>query len=226
MLLRLVDKIKEAEDVTSFIFKPEMAFPWKAGQFLHYTLPHRNFDERGLERYFTIASAPHEQVIYITTRFAKEKGSSFKKALRSLKLNDTTEAVGPDGNFTVDDPNQEMVFIAGGIGITPFRAILLDLEHKKIFPKITLLYSNKTPDFPYIKLLGKLMRLNRNLRIHYFIGPKRINEDSIRKIVENLKKPIFYVSGPGGMVKNLSNQLKEIGVPKEHIKQDLFPGYD
>lgn len=260
MLLTLVEKIKEAEGVISFVFKPEMPFSWKPGQFLHYTLPHRKSDERGFERFFTIASAPYEQVVYITTRLAKEKGSSFKKALSSLKPGETIEAVGPDGNFVVDDPTEELIFIAGGIGVTPFRAILLDFEHKllrsklqsipsgkfdhyfahprsraarysqslnkKISPRVTLLYSNKTENFPYKKLLEKLSKSNPNLKIHYFVDPKRIDENSIRKIVKNLKKPIFYVSGPGGMADSINDQLMKLGAPREHIKKDFFPGYD
>lgn len=226
MLLTLFEKIKEAADTISFVFKPEAPFSWKPGQFLHYTLPHRNPDERGFERYFTIASAPYEKVVYITTRLAKEKGSSFKKALLSLKPGKTIDAVGPDGKFTVDDPTQELVFIAGGIGVTPFRAMLLDFEHKKISPKVTLLYSNKTPDFPYKKLFDNLLKSLPNLKIHYFLNPKKIDENAIKNLFKDLQKPIFYVSGPGGMIDSLSNLLKEMGVPKEHIKKDFFPGYD
>jgi ferredoxin-NADP reductase len=226
MLLIFVKKIKEAKNTISFIFKPEIPFKWKSGQFLHYTLPHRNADDRGIERYFTIASAPFEGIVLITTRLAEEKSSSFKKTLNSLKAGDTIEAVGPDGEFTVDNINQEMIFIAGGIGITPFRSMLLDFEHKKVSPKVTLLYSNKTEDFPYKKLLEGLTKTNPNLKIHYFVHPKRIDESSFKKIVKNLNKPIFYVSGPGGMVKNLTNLLIEIGVPSDHIRKDLFPGYD
>lgn len=225
MQLKLVDKVSEAENVISFVFKPEMPFSWKPGQFLHYTLPHPNPDERDSERYFTIASAPYEQVVMITTRFAKD-GSSFKKALMSLKPGDTIDAVGPDGNFTTDDPGQEMVFVAGGIGITPFRAILLDFIHKNIPSKVILLYANRKPDFIYQKFLDKLVKSNPNFKIHYFVDPNRIDKNSVKKLVKNLKRKIFYVSGPGVMVESLSNLLKETGVAKEHIKKDFFPGYD
>lgn len=223
--LTLVDKKQEATDVTTFVFKPELLFPWKAGQFLHYTLPHLNPDSRGIERYFTIATAPFENYVMITTRFA-EDGSSFKKALKSLKIGGQIEAVGPDGNFTVDDPNQKMVFIAGGIGITPFRSILLDLEHRIQPISVTLLYANKTPDFVYKQELEKIAGKNPSFKIHYFVDPQRIDENSIKKIVKNLQKPIFFVSGPVRMADGLGNLLKEIGVPKSNIKKDFFPGYD
>lgn len=224
MLLTLIEKRKEAEDVTSFIFKPEISFSWKSGQFLHYTLKHKNYDNRGPDRYFTIASAPFEKVVMITTRFAKD-GSSFKKTLKTFQIGDTIEGVAPDGNFTLDDPNQESVFIAGGIGITPFRSILIDLAHRDIPINVTLLYANKTPDFVFKKELEDTAKHNPNLKIHYFVDPKRIDENAIKKTVANLRKKIFYVSGPEPMVESIDELLESLGVPKNHIKNDFFPGY-
>lgn len=225
MLLTLIEKRKEAEDVISFIFKPEIPFSWKPGQFLHYTLKHKNYDSRGPDRYFTIASAPYEQVVQITTRFAKD-GSSFKKALKSFKIKNTIEGVAPDGNFTLDDPNQKSVFIAGGIGITPFRSILLSFVRQNIPIKVTLLYANKTQDFVYKKELEDIAKQNPNLKIHYFVGPKRIDENAIKKTVANLRKKVFFVSGPEPMVENIDELLAKLGVSKNHIKNDFFPGYD
>lgn len=224
MLLTLIEKKKEAEDVISFVFKPEIPFSWKPGQFLHYTLKHKNYDSRGPDRYFTIASAPYEQIVQITTRFAKD-GSSFKKALKSFKIGDTIEGVAPDGNFTVDNPDQKFVFIAGGIGITPFRSILLDFARRDIPINVTLLYANKTPDFVFKKELEDIAKHNPNLKIHYFVDPDRIDTDAIKKTIVNLKKPIFYVSGPEPMVESIDGLLANLGVPKNHIKNDFFPGY-
>ncbi len=225
MQLTLIEKKKEAEDVTSFVFKPEIPFSWKPGQFLHYTLKHKNYDSRGPDRYFTIASAPFEQVVIITTRFAKD-GSSFKKALKSFKIGDHIEGVAPDGNFTLDDPNQKSVFIAGGIGITPFRSILLDFVRKNIPVHVTLLYANKTADFVYKEELKSIAKQNPNLKIHFIAGPKRIAGNTVKKTVANLKRPIFYVSGPQPMVESIDIILEGLGVRKNHIKNDFFPGYD
>jgi len=72
---------QEASDIFSFIFTPERPLRWKAGQYLHYILKHQKPDDRGVERYFSIASAPQEERVMLTTRFAP-KGSSFKKALK------------------------------------------------------------------------------------------------------------------------------------------------
>ena len=107
-------------------------------------------DDRGVERFFSIASAPHEKHVMVTTRFAP-KSSSFKKALRNLRPGDAIEAHDLEGDFVVDDAEKTFVFIAGGIGITPFRAILLDLDYNKKPLNVQLLYANRDNDFPYRK---------------------------------------------------------------------------
>jgi ferredoxin-NADP reductase len=79
MKLRLIQKHQELHDVCSFVFEPEEPITWEAGQYMHYNFPHPDTDDRGVERWFTISTAPFEKNIRITTRLALEKGSSFKK---------------------------------------------------------------------------------------------------------------------------------------------------
>ena len=140
MKLTLRATRQEAGDIFSFIFAPERPLRWQAGQYLHYFLNHPNPDDRGVERYFSIASAPHEKQVMLTTRFAP-KGSSFKKALKKLKLGDAIEAREKGGDFVLDHRTKMFVFIAGGIGITPFRAILLDLDRNRKPLNVQLLYA-------------------------------------------------------------------------------------
>jgi ferredoxin-NADP reductase len=133
---------QEANDTFSFIFAPEQPLQWKAGQLLRHELNHPNPDDRGVERFFSIASAPHEKHVMLTTRFAS-KSSSFKKALKNLRRGDAIEAHDLEGDFVVDDSRKTFVFIAGGIGITPFRAILLDLDYNRKPLNVQLLYANR-----------------------------------------------------------------------------------
>ena len=225
MKLTLSQKTREAGDAFSFFFKSKAPLSWQAGQFLAYTLDHPNPDQRGIKRYFTIASAPFEKEVMITTRINSDKGSSFKKALYNLAEGQTIEAEGPRGSFVIEDPKQKYVFLAGGIGITPFRAILLDLDHRKLPINVTLLYANRNNDFPFQRELELLAQKHRNFKIHYFAEPRRIAEQSIREIVPNLQKPIFYISGPLPMVQAMEHMLSEMGIPATHVKQDSFPGY-
>jgi ferredoxin-NADP reductase len=139
MKLILVSKRPETTDVTSFLFRSDAPLKWQAGQFLHYSLPHPDTDDRGIARYFTIASVPFEGHVMLTTRFASERSSSFKRALRQLPVGAGVEVSEPDGDFVIGDPADQHVFIAGGIGITPFRAILLDSDHRGLPINATLL---------------------------------------------------------------------------------------
>ena len=223
--LKLTAQKKESTDVVSFIFEPQESLIWKAGQFLHYVLNHAPTDDRGSDRWFTIASAPFERQVMITTRLASQKGSSFKKALSGLKVGDMIEVSDLDGDFVLGDVRAEYVFIAGGIGITPFHSILKQAEHDKNIPRVTLLYANRKEVAAYKAEFDVMAKQNPNLKIHYIFHPQRIDQETVEKLVTDLKKPFFYVSGPEPMVENVGEMLKKIGVPKEHLKQDWFPGY-
>lgn len=228
MRLKLILKKTEAENVTSFIFDifdKDVQFVWKAGQFLHYKIPDKSPDERGEARFFSISSAPFEKNIMLTTKFVPDDGSSFKKDLQKLNIEDFIEATGPGGDFVVEDSNKQYVFIAGGIGITPFRSILLDLDHKQQPLNITLLYANRTPDFVFKSELEQLLLKHPEFKIHYFIEPQKINEAIIRSTINDLRYTIYYISGPEPMVEAFEKMLYDMGIPKDNVKRDYFPGY-
>jgi ferredoxin-NADP reductase len=226
MKLTLMDRVREADDVLSFIFQPDGHLEWTAGQFLHFQLPHSPADDRKTDRYFTVASAAHEGVVRLTTRLSAEQGSTFKKALEALPIGAHVEAGELDGDFVVDDAAGEHVFIAGGIGITPFRAMLLDLEHRRRPLNVILLYSSRGADFIFRSELQALSAAHPELRIHCFVSPQRIDGEAIRRYVPHLERPMFYISGPEPMVEAMGVLLKEMGVPDEHLKQDWFPNYE
>jgi glycine betaine catabolism B len=225
MKLKLASRKIESPGVESFIFKPHKPLVWKAGQFLHYVLNHSGTDDRGSDRWFTIASAPCEKQVMITTRFDSKRSSTFKKTLKALKRGDTIEISDLDGDFIVSDARKEYVFIAGGIGITPFRAILKQAEHEGKFPRVTLLYANRKSVAAYKKEFDAMAKQNPNLTIHYLFSPQHINRKTIKEFVPDLKKPLFCVSGPEPMVESIGKMLQKIGIPKNRIKQDWFPGY-
>jgi ferredoxin-NADP reductase len=226
MKLVLTAKRPETEGVTSFMFRSAAPLKWQAGQFLHYNLPHPGTDERGPTRYFTIASAPFEGHVMLTTRFATERSSTFKHALRELPLGASVEVGEPDGDFVIGDPADEHVFIAGGIGITPFRAILLDLDHRGLPINATLLYANHTPDFVYKAEMDRLAARHPGLGVRYLVSPERVTQSSIRAAAPDLAKPTFHVSGPEPFVEAVGSMLSGLGVRDAHVKRDYFPGYD
>ena len=225
MKLKLISKQTEVTGVETFIFEAEEPLNWKPGQYAHYILPHENPDDRGTERWFTIASAPFEKTAQITTRLTPVQGSSFKRALVDLPIGQTIESDYVDGDFTVEDPEQESVFIAGGIGITPFRSILKEADHNGTKLRATLLYASRDENIVFKDELDAYAKNNPDLKIHYLIAPERLDENSIRAMVPNLQTPVFYLSGPEPMVKSLNETVQNMGVPADHVKLDDFPGY-
>ncbi|MBN2072853.1 MAG: FAD-dependent oxidoreductase [Actinobacteria bacterium] len=226
MQVELLKKIKESEETFSFIFKPDEEVSWEAGQFIFFRIPHKNPDNRGTERHFTIASAPDEKVIRLTTKFDFEKGSTFKKALYDLEPGNSIEAFGIKGNFIIKDPYKKYILIAGGIGITPYRAMLLDFAYKGIEPDIKLIYGNKNADVIFKDTLDRLESGNKWLKVNYVIEPQLIDKEVIRRNTDDVYNGIYYyVSGPMGMVKNIKSVLLNMNIDKDNIDVDYFPGY-
>jgi ferredoxin-NADP reductase len=225
MKLKLIEKREETPNVTTFIFDPQEELSWKPGQYLHYVLHHLPTDDRGSDRWFTNAAALYENHVQITTRHATERSSTFKQKLFALKEGKNIEITGVMGDFTLEDPEKDHVFIAGGIGITPFRSILKQLDHDKKPINVTLLYANHDQNIVFKEELEILASQNPNFRIHYIFSPEHIDEEKIKELIPDIMNPTFYVSGPEPMVDTLIDVLKKMGITEDHIKGDWFPGY-
>ena len=130
-----------------------------------------------------------------------------------------------DGDLVMDYPESRHVLIAGGIGVTPYRAMLLALDHAGESINADLLYANRDLDFPYLAELETLAERHPAFKIHYFTDSNRLDENSIRTAVGDLTKPRFYVSGPEPMVEAFDKLLLTMKIPRSRIKRDDFPGY-
>lgn len=224
MKLKLIEHKPLFKDAETFIFEPDEPVTWQPGQYMHYVFPHPDEDNRGVERWFTISAPPYEKNITITTRFTEEKGSSFKKALRSLKTGDTIEADGPKGKFVIDDFDKKYVLVAGGIGITPYNSMLLQFDHDGKMPDTELLYANRDENFVFGDELAALESKYPNFHIHKFVGGRHIEAADLKPYADDQSK-IIYVSGPEPMVENFEKLLQDMGVPEDRLKTDFFPGY-
>ncbi|MBM3704993.1 MAG: FAD-dependent oxidoreductase [Actinobacteria bacterium] len=227
MILTLIEKIQRSSDCFSFLFKPEGPVSWKAGQFMQFILEHENPDDRGTRRFFSISSAPFEANIMITTRFAGEKSSTFKKALAGLEKNDTIAALPPQGEFIVEDFSKSIVFVAGGIGITPVRSIILDLDHKKELSgmQIYLLYSNKNSEILFKDEFDLIASTSSSFKVRYIIDPEKCSIELLKVAVPYFSEKTYYISGPPGMVKAIEEGLLKESISRDNIKLDYFPGY-
>jgi glycine betaine catabolism B len=227
MIITLFNKVPGTADVTTFYFKPQIPINWQAGQYMQFTLPHDNPDDRGISRFFTISSAPFEENIMITTRFSGEASSTFKKALFKMEIGQTISALMPKGEFVVKDFTKNYVFIAGGIGITPFRSILLDLDFNKQLSnmEIFLFYSNRSNDIVFKEELDNLVIKNPVLKVRYVISPEICNVELMKNTIPGFQGKIYYISGPINMVKAIEDDLNKAGIEDNRVKKDYFPGY-
>ncbi len=224
LFLKLKEKIQIAPETYDFIFERSSKFVYLPGQYMEWTLGLSNPDTRGNRRYFTLAASPTEENLRIGVKFYPN-GSSFKKALLDLPKNGQIVASSLSGEFILPkNLNQKLCFIAGGIGITPFRSMvkyLLDSNEKR---DIILFYSGKTQqDFVYKDIFEKANQLG--VQTVYVATDKMgyIDEKMIREKVPDFKDRIFYISGPHSLVDAFEKTLKEMGV--KNIKVDFFPGY-
>jgi len=231
-VFKLKKKTEIAPGVIEFHWEPFTKFNFKAGQYLEWTLPHKNPDSRGVRRDFTISSSPTENFIQLTSKFY-EKPSTFKQALRVLEIGDEIIGSRLGGEFSLpENKDQKLVFIAGGIGVTPFRSMIKYLSDQGEVRDIVLLYSNKLKkDIVYKELFDRV----KGVRPVYVLTDEKpagwkgrlgfIDEKMIKEEVPDFKERLFYVSGPEPMVEAFEKMLAGMGLPKAQIKRDYFPGY-
>lgn len=237
LFLQLDRKIQIAPDLVDFLFTPQKKLIYLPGQYMEWTLSHKNIDSRGNRRYFTLASSPTEDTLRLGVKFY-DNGSSYKRALSNLDTNTRIVASQLAGDFTLPkDRNKKMVFIAGGVGITPFRSIikyLTDLDEKR---KITLFYANKTAgEIMYSDVFREAQKKIGVKTIYTLTNEQdipagwrgergRITKIMILKEIPDYDERLFYLSGPHALVLSFQNALKELGINKKNIKVDYFPGF-
>ena len=241
LVLQLLEKNKLTTDVYEFVWKSvntnENKISFEVGQYLEWTLGHKSPDMRGNRRYFTIASSPTESVIRLGIK-SYENSSTFKKKLLSMNVGDTLVASQLSGEFTLpEDKLKKLVFIAGGIGITPFRSMvkyLMDTEDKR---DVTLFYSNRTPhDIVYKDIFNEAkdsFAMKTIYTVNDLAGENQtedmrvgfIDANMITKEGPDYKESMYYISGPHAMVTAFEDTLSKLEIPKKNIKVDFFPGY-
>jgi glycine betaine catabolism B len=235
-VLKLKRKSKIASNIVDFAFKPSQKLVFAPGQYMEFTLAHAKPDSRGNRRFFTLASSPTEESLHLGVRYY-ENGSSFKQAL--YRINGRTQLLAGQiaGDFTLpQDPERKLVFLAGGIGITPFRSMLKYLLDRKERRNIVLFYANRTVDeIAYSDVLSEA-QTRLGIQAFYTLTDTRaiprnwrglagrIDEEIIAQAVPDYLERTFYLSGPPDMVRAYEHTLKNMHVRNVQIKKDFFPG--
>lgn len=226
-----------SSDAYDFVFTSDRHFSFRPGQYMELTLGHRAPDSRGIRRFFTIASSPTENGLRFGIKF-HQNGSTFKKQLLGLKEGETVAVSSLSGDFVLPkDKNKKLVFIAGGIGITPFRSMIQYMIDKNEARPVALFYINKkTTDISYREIFDRAEK-NLGLKTVYAItnpdaeiplSPNFVRVIDARVISEKVpdyKERTFYLSGPRGLVTAFDKILQAMSVKKNQIKKDFFPGF-
>jgi len=222
MGLELIEKENLIDNVWAFRFEPTTPFTWIAGQFIRIEIPHDNPDAEGTKRWFTVSSAPYEDILQITTRVTE---STFKQALAALPIGERLPLIEkPDGDFIWEDSDKPLIFVAGGIGITPFRSILKQRVYEGLPLNVTLIYGNRTDAIVFKDEFGSYTQADPQFRVHYITG-EPLTAKKLAELVPELNKSLIYVSGPEPMVKALGDDLKKHALPETQLKTDEFPNY-
>jgi ferredoxin-NADP reductase len=224
-----------AAGTMAFHFEKPAGFAYTAGQFGDFTELHpAQTDEEGNIRGFSLASAPCEPDLMIATRM---RDTAFKRVLKSLPVGTPVKLDAPYGDFvlhkTVTTP---VVFLTGGIGITPARSMIVQATKDKLPRKLTLFYANRTPqDASFLHGLEKWAQENPYLTfvpVMTKTTPQQwdgehgyIDKHMLMKYVADVMTPIYYLSGPAGMVAAMRQLLTEAHVSEDHIRTEEFSGY-
>jgi ferredoxin-NADP reductase len=232
----LVGRELVAERTMTFRFAKPADWTYEAGQFIDITLlDPPETDAEGNTRGFTISSAPSEGEIMITTRL---RDTAFKRVLQGMPLGTRVRIEGPFGDLRLHPDNRPAVVLTGGIGITPFRSILLETIRAGGLPyPVVVFHANRRPqDAAFLDELAGLARQDPNLTfLPTMTAPDaadawdgergHIDSSMLKRHLVDVANPIYYLTGPPGMVRGLRAMLLEAGVDEVDIRTEEFTGY-
>jgi glycine betaine catabolism B len=232
-LLEFVETKTLAPHTIEIIAKPRRRFMFIPGQYLELSIPHARQDSRGMRRTFSIASSPTDEYVRFGITLS-EPSSSFKKALISLKQGEILRATRLGGDFILPlNIKEPILFIAGGIGITPFRSMLDDLIRRNETRDIVLIHAVRNEEllvYPDIIESAKKIGLTY---IPIVAQPSEVWKgehgivtfEMVSLHAPDVLRRRIYLSGPSLMVSSVRHQLIKGGAARKKIVTDYFSGY-
>lgn len=235
--VRLIRREYVAEGTMAFYFSKPPAYAHHAGQSSQVELidPPQT-DKAGDTRTFTIASAPHDTDLMIAARM---RDTAFKRVLKEAPVGTTVRISEPSGELILhEDAARPAVFLAGGIGITPFLSIIRHATHRALPHSMHLFYSNWRPEVAaFLPELQDMQRTNPNYRLiatmteaeksaQAWPGERGIiTRELLERHLADLMEPIYYLAGPPAMTIAMVDMLADLGIDDDAIKSEEFYGY-
>ncbi len=209
--LKFVTKQQELNQIYTFKFKPLTDFQFEAGQWIHIGFPTKQKDKERI-RHMSFSSAPNDE--YIEFTMDTSSGTVFKNLMLNLKEGDTMKAFKINGNLVLDpDVSEKIVFIAGGIGITPMRSLIRNMEKKGNNTDWNLLHVSRD-NFLYENELSQ--HKNKQWRV------ASSGLDAIWKDVTASNNAKYYLCGSNRFVTGLRERLSKSGIPVGNIVIEDF----
>ena len=231
MKATIIEIIKESAGIKTFILEPKEKYKFIAGQYASFSIKK---DERTISRIFSISCAPEKETISFTTIISE---SDFKQEINKYTGGEEIEVSKPMGDFTLEkSKGKEIVFLAGGIGITPVKSMIDHLSHVSEQPTITLLYGNKTFDrIVFKKELENYKAELNNFKLVHILSMEenvpsgaekgRIDSQIFQKYISNVANKIVYIVGPPAFVEGMKLVTKEMHLLKINVITENFTGY-
>jgi ferredoxin-NADP reductase len=206
---------------------------WTPGEYFWVELldpPHE--DEKGPRRHITVVTSPTEGHLGLATRI---RDTAFKRSLVEMPEGSAVDVEQPKGSFTLpEDTSKRYAFVAGGIGITPFRSMLRYIADKDLDYDITLVYSNR--DIESTAFLDELKELESvvpRCRVIFTMtedpswdgDTRMLDADVLRALLRHLESFHFMIAGPPPMAKSVEASLLEAGLSEDQVQSDSFSGY-
>jgi ferredoxin-NADP reductase len=216
-----------AAGTMAFRFSKPAGFAFEAGQSVTLSLIDPPAEANSTQRIFSLVSAPFEEELIVATRM--RDGSAYKRALKALPLGARIKLKGPRGLLTLhEDRSRAAVFIAGGIGITPFMSMLRQAAHDRLARRLFLLYSNRRPqDAPFLAELQALAQRADSFRLlaRMTDADGFLDSEAVKSLVGDAAAPVYYLAGPPAMVGAMKAVLRSAGIGDSDVRSEQFYGY-
>ena len=222
--------ISRAVDTLSFRFSRPVNFSYKPGQYIMVTI---KSGEKELVHPLSLSSSPTDLDFIEFTK--KLTSSEYSNRLRAMRIGDWAKIDGPYGKFTCECEFEKILFLAGGIGITPFYSIVKFCTDNKLPTGMILFYGARNQsEIAFKTELDEMQLRNGNLRIIYVLNEATpgwsgkvgfVTPEMIRQEVPEFKDYVFYACGPPGMVSAMQKMITALGLPASQLRLETLVGH-